>query len=395
MHRRSYLAGLGVGAATLAGCAGAPTNSDDLTDDQSAKDVFQLGPDFSEPRWADSAMPTDAAGYVARFGSRDELRWLVDTGSTPDDVVAFVEATDFESAAILYLQSAGPNGCYRKLAVEDVTVDDAITATASAVDESEEGTICTQAVTYPAAFVRVTGDDLPSSTRVTLTNGWGTTAEVNADAPLVDPDTLAGGVTPDGDPTAVPAPLICERDGFERHPKYVDDDNVAYGTLTDDSGQPTLALRGRNPGGDAIDDLTFERGERIEFRLHNVSSQYVITGNKHKYNLQLRTEAGWGRFAGRPRNQTGCCIPMRGSANPLARGSGGRSNLPKTGCLRAIHTRMTSGSVPTSSRVATGLPTGAFPTAISACSSITPTNDRGGDRTTDHVSGGSSATISA
>jgi len=333
MHRRSYLAGLGVGAATLAGCADAPTNSDDLTDDQSAKDVFQLGPDFSEPRWADSAMPTDAAGYVARFGSRDELRWLVDTGSTPDDVVAFVEATDFESAAILYLQSAGPNGCYRKLAVEDVTVDDAITATASAVDESEEGTICTQAVTYPAAFVRVTGDDLPSSTRVTLTNGWGTTAEVNADAPLVDPDTLAGGVTPDGDPTAVPAPLICERDGFERHPKYVDDDNVAYGTITDDSGQPTLALRGRNPGGDAIDDLTFERGERIEFRLHNVSSQYVTTGNKHKYNLQLRTEAGWEEIRGTTAEPNRLLYTDEGISQPPGEGFRWSFELTEDGLL--------------------------------------------------------------
>ena len=306
MHRRSYLAGLGVGAATLAGCAGAPTMSDatdpnSTTNDQSTMDdVLQLGTGFSEPRWADAAMPTESAGYVARFESRDELRWLVDDReSTPEGVGDFLDATDFESATVLYVQSVGPNGCYREIAVEDMTVDDdAITLTASAVDTSEEGTICTQAVTYPSAFVRITGDDLPSSTRVTLTNGWGTTAEVDADTPLIDPDTLAGGVRPDGDPPAVPAALDCATEGFDRHPKYVDDDNVAYGTLTDDSEQPTFALRGRNPDGDAVDDLTFERGDEIEFQLYNVSSAYLTTGNKHKYNLQLRTEAGWEEVRG-------------------------------------------------------------------------------------------------
>jgi hypothetical protein len=299
MHRRSYLAGLGVGAATLAGCAGAPTTADNAADGQSAMDsVLQLGDSFSEPRWATATMPTDSVGVVVRFESRDELRWLVDDReSTPEAVVDFLDATDFDSAVILYLQSVGPNGCY-ELAVEDVTIDDdAITATASAVDTSEEGIICTQAITYPSAFARVTGEDLPAATRVTLTNGWGTTAEVDADTPLIDPDSLAGGVQPDGDPPAVPTALDCETEGFERHPEYVDDDSIEYGTLTDDSGSPTFALRAHTPG-DAGDDLTVERGDEIEFRLVNVSSAYLTTGNEYKYNLQLQTEDGWEEVRG-------------------------------------------------------------------------------------------------
>ena len=189
MHRRSYLTGLGVGTTILAGCAGTPTAPDNATasnnttNDQSAiDDVLQLGTDFSEPQWADSAMPTESVGVVARFESRDELRWLVDSESTPAAVGDFLDATDFESATVLYLQSVGPSGCYREIAVEDVTVtDDAITLAASAVDTSEEGTICTQAITYPSAFVRITGKELPAATRVMLTNGWGTTATVDAD----------------------------------------------------------------------------------------------------------------------------------------------------------------------------------------------------------------------
>ena len=294
MHRRSYLAGLSLGTPLLAGCAGAPTDPDDDTADQAATEypVRQLGDSFTEPQWATARQPTESAGVVARFERRDELRWLVDRESTPEEVTSFVDETDFSSATLLYLQSVGPTGCYRELAVDDVAVDDdAITATASAVDTSEEGTLCTQAITYPSAFVRVTGDDLPPATRVTLTNGWGTTAEIDATAPLIDPDTLAGGVQPDGDPPAVPAAIDCATEAFDRHAAYVDDDSIEYGTLTDDSGQPTFALRVRNPG-DAADNLTFERGDEIEFQLRNVSSKHLTTGNEHKYNLQLQTEAG-------------------------------------------------------------------------------------------------------
>jgi len=264
MHRRSYLAGLSLGTLLLAGCAGAPTDPDDDTADQAATEypVRQLGDSFTEPQWATARQPTESAGVVARFERRDELRWLVDRESTPEEVTSFVDETDFSSATLLYLQSVGPTGCYRELAVDDVAVDDdAITATASAVDTSEEGALCTQAVTYPSAFVRVTGDDLPPATRVTLTNGWGTTAEIDATAPLIDPDTLAGGVQPDGDPPAVPAAIDCATEAFDRHAAYVDDDSIEYGTLTDDSGQPTFALRVRNPG-DAADNLTMATHQR-------------------------------------------------------------------------------------------------------------------------------------
>ena len=301
MHRRSYLAGLSLSTLLLAGCAGAPTDPDDETADRSATEytVHQLGDSFTEPQWATAGQPTESAGVVARFESRDELRWLVDDReTTPEAVTAFVDETDFSSATLLYLQSVGPTGCYREIVVDEVVIDDnAITATASAVDTSEEGTFCTQALTYPSAFIRVTGDDLPAATRVTLTNGSGFTAEIDADAPLIDPDTLAGGVQPDGDPPAVPTALDCATEGFDRHPEYVADDSIEYGTLTNDDAAPTFALRARTPG-DAADDLTFERGDEIEFRLVNVSSTYLTTGNEHKYNLHLQTENGWEEVRG-------------------------------------------------------------------------------------------------
>lgn len=302
MHRRSYLAALGAGATALAGCAAVPTGSETSDAPRSAltPTVCQLGDSFTKPRWVESSPPTESAGIVARFERRDQLRWLVDAReTTPESVTAFVDDTDFESASILYLQSVGPTGCYRKLGVENVTATDtAITATASAADTSDTGAICTQAITYPSAFVRVTGDRLPPATRVTLTNGWGTTAEIDAAAPLIAPDTLAGGVVPDGDPPAVPAGLDCETDGFERHPNYAADDPPNYGLLTNDGGEPMSALRAHTPGGDAASDLTVERGDTIEVRLVNVSTASLLTGNKHKYNLQLKTEAGWKEIRG-------------------------------------------------------------------------------------------------
>ena len=114
---------------------------------------------------------------------------------------------------------------------------------------------------------------------------------------MIDPDTLAGGVQPDGDPPAVPAAIDCATEAFDRHAAYVDD-SVAYGTLTDDSGNPMFALRARNPNADVVDNLTFERGDEIDLRLLNVSNASLTTGNKHKYNLQLQTEAGWEEVRG-------------------------------------------------------------------------------------------------
>jgi hypothetical protein len=239
-----------------------------------------------------------SATSPATIPGRPSNRSSTDPGTHPDRVTDFVEATDFDAATILYLQSVGSSTCYNTIEVSNVSVtDESVVATASAVDTSGSNTACGPAITYPSAFVRVPGDDLPEATRVTLTSGYGTTGEVDAGGPLIHPDTLAGGVRPDGDPPAVPAALDCDIEGFERHPAYVDDDTIQYGTLTDDEN-PTFALRARNPDGDAIDDLTFARGDEIEFRLVNVSSEEVFTGSEHKYTLQLKTEAGWTEIRG-------------------------------------------------------------------------------------------------
>ena len=328
MNRRSYLVAAGLGTLSLAGCVGAPAESPDST-------VLQLGPLAPTPQW-DRGDPTESVGYVARFDSRDEMEWLLgELDAQSDRVTEFVDATDFETATVLYIQSVGPNTCYAEIDVTDRSVtDEAVVATASAVDTSEGDVACGEAITYPAALVRVAGDDLPAAARVTLTNGWGTTAELDADGPVVDPANLAGGVRPDGDPPAVPAALNCGTEGFERHADYVDDDAVTYGTLTDDDDSPTFALRVRNPGGEGSDDsLSFERGEEIAFQLVNVSKHSRTTGNEHKYSFQLQTEAGWEEIRGTVDDSYGIAYNDIGFRQPPGEGFEWSFELTERGLL--------------------------------------------------------------
>jgi hypothetical protein len=199
--RRRLLCGVGTaGLLAVAGCLDAPPNSTDgntSTDSPNASAVrdapdgtavLQLDPSFTDPAW--STAPIDDVGYVARYDSRDALESLLDSaGETPDRVTNFVAATDFEAATILYLQSVGSSTCYNTVEVSSVSVtDEAVVATASAVDTGGSNTACGQAITYPSAFVRVPGDDLPEATRVRFTSGYDTTGTVTATDTAADGD---------------------------------------------------------------------------------------------------------------------------------------------------------------------------------------------------------------
>jgi hypothetical protein len=193
----------GVGTASLlavAGCLDAPPDSTDgntSTDSPNASAVrdapdgtavLQLAPSFTDPAW--STAPTEDIGYVARYDTRAATESLLNRpGDTPDHVSDFVAATDFDAATILYLQSVGSSTCYDTIEVSSVSVpDEAVVATASAVDTSGSNTACGQAITYPSAVVRVPGDDLPEATRVRFTSGYGTTGTVTATDTAADGD---------------------------------------------------------------------------------------------------------------------------------------------------------------------------------------------------------------
>jgi hypothetical protein len=139
---------------------------------------------------------------------------------------------------------------------------------------------------------------------LSVTDGWGETAEVSDAAGVLDPDRLPGFVRPDGDPRSVPADFDCPAEGFERHPQVYDGDvNWGSGGGAGAEGGSGLELRvvdpadgdGGSDGGDGSADeaTTFARGDDVRFELTNVAGRERHTGNRQKYNVEVYTEAGW------------------------------------------------------------------------------------------------------
>lgn len=311
VSRRTLLTAGSVGALTLTGCLDADTaeegdppgdDTDGSGDEDVTYDVFQLGPSLSRPDWA--AGDAETVGAVTLLESERKVRTIA-TVDEVDELEAWLEDTDFDESAVLLVETVGPNTCYDELEVSDVGVSPvsvgdesdavaAITGTATAVDTSDETTVCGEAITYPSALVRVTGDDLPPMAAFEITNGWGDTGDVDTIGGAVDPDALPGYVRPPTDPQTVPDALDCEDDEFRRH--WSPDDDVAWGEVRDEDGGPALAMRVQNPqydGDDVTRALKFERGDEVRVSMRNVSDEQVYTGNGNKYSLEVLTADGW------------------------------------------------------------------------------------------------------
>ena len=315
LTRRTTLYGLSTGSVVaLAGCTGDGGPGDDDPDDgngdsdgggdgsDGAADgdlstaVHQVGRALSGPAWD----PETRRGFCTLITDKDDARWLFrDVGT---ETGSFVEETDFEESVLAYAESIGPTTCHSVLAFADVAVEDGtLVANATVESTAEDDEACGEAITYPAALVRVTTDPLPEAIRLSITDGWGDTTEVSGDDGVIDPERLAGYVRPDGDPRTVPAALDCDDESFERHPSIHDGD-VSWGSggsIGDHNGG--LELRVINPayGGDDPDEaLTFERGDDLRIEMTNVSGRTVYVGNHGKYNLEILTEDGWTEIRG-------------------------------------------------------------------------------------------------
>ncbi|WP_137291646.1 hypothetical protein [Natronorubrum halophilum] len=312
-RRRTLLSVGSVGSLALAGCldAGGPDREtatdgtddgtdDDRIDEDVSYDVFQIGP-APRPTWAEG--DGSAPGFVALLES-GELPWMIDDLDAVEGLEEWFTETDFDESVIVFVGTVGSNTCYDEVSVSDVTLSSttvgdgndetvAITGTAAAADASDGMEACGDAVTYPSAFVRVTGDDLPSVAAFEITNAWGETRDVDTTGGVTDPEVLPGYVRPSHDPKAIPGALECADDGFVRH--WSPDDEIAWGDVRDD-GEPTLAMRVQNPQYDGDDErraLEFERGDEVRVSMHNVSGGTVETGNSHKYGLEVLTDDGW------------------------------------------------------------------------------------------------------
>lgn len=254
--------------------------------------VQQAGGALSGPAWDRESR----RGFCVLFTDGDEGRWLFD--DAPEAVGEFVEATDFSSSVLAYVESVGPTTCHDRIAFDDVGVEDGtLVADATVENTAGDDEACGEAITFSGALLRVTADPLPESLRLSMTDGWGETAELTGEEGVRDPDALDGYVRPDGDPRTVPAPLDCEDDAFQRHPPaYSDGVSWGSGGGAGADGGSALELRVVNPasdGDDPAEALTFERGDDVRFELTNVSNREVYVGNHGKYNVEVFTEDGW------------------------------------------------------------------------------------------------------
>ncbi|WP_136716977.1 hypothetical protein [Halorientalis salina] len=100
------------------------------------------------------------------------------------------------------------------------------------------------------------------------------------------PGALSGHVRPDGDPPAVPPALTCEDEGFERlQQSYFSEQSLSWGDTSTEDETPQFALR--------VERLEYDYGETATIEFTNVSDEVQTTGNRHKYSIEVKTEAGW------------------------------------------------------------------------------------------------------
>lgn len=110
--------------------------------------------------------------------SADEVRAAVEDDSLQEDareeVDEFVDATDFDRAAIVLVRAMAPNLCYG-VELEEIDADEeGLTVRARAVDESAADEACAQAIHTPTLLVRaVFEDEVPTDGTITVTDGWG------------------------------------------------------------------------------------------------------------------------------------------------------------------------------------------------------------------------------
>jgi hypothetical protein len=282
----------------LAGCIdstignnGNDSNGDDDPEDAVQYDVFQLGPASSRPLWT---TVEDATGFITLIESEDDPIWMVEDSGEIEGLESWLDETNFEESTIVYVETVGPNTCYSTIGVSGVAVEEGkIVAAARAVDTSEENETCGSAETYPSAFVRVTGPDLPSDVTFTVTDGWDESSEVAADGRYADPENLPGHVRPGGDPAKLEE-FSCDDQDFRR--LQGPGEEAALGDAHEDDDL-TFAMRfhgsqALTAGGDE-GSPTVGRGHEVRITMWNVSTEMQYTGNLHKYSLQVLTMDGW------------------------------------------------------------------------------------------------------
>ncbi len=289
--RRAFLGLAGVGfGVTLAGCLdpaeqGSENGSDGGPITSATHPFVTRG---NRPEWD----AEDAVGRVVLVDSTDRERALFGSYDVSEEraesIREFMADIDYDRERLLFVESAGPDGCHDRLEIADIRFGDGqLRASSTVLDTSEEDVACPAVVSYPSALARLTFEDEPvDSVNVEVTDGWDETATISAavEDPIgPDASSLEGVIRPETEPDPIEA-LECDREDTERHYQGFDDPDLAWGDLERD-GEPAFGLR--------IEHTEYDYGETARIRLTNVADGTEHTGNRAKYNLQAYTEAGW------------------------------------------------------------------------------------------------------
>lgn len=303
MHRRTLLRAAALGGAVgLAGCTaedgpggddGPSTETQTPTPDGGTtlveREVVQYGATSALPEWYDGR--DGPPGQVVVIDDAERADAVLSPGDLPPErretVQQLLAAVDYERDLLVYVQSGGPDTCHSRVDLADLALTGGrLTGTARAVDTSEPGDACGDALTFPAALVRATVDGpRPVTVALEVADGFGQTATVTASVgdPLPDGGDTGAASGPSDDDGRIPA-LDCEDPAFERLPGGSAFGDFADGAVSVD-GERTLAVE--------TDEAAYERGDSLAVTLRNVSDGEVVTGNRHKYALQVLTTAGW------------------------------------------------------------------------------------------------------
>lgn len=171
LTRRSVLATTLV--ATTAGCLARPSPGESTEtggiEDRTESPHTPVGIDeehlFDEPQVVYISRQSDADGLV-----------LPEDGEERASVVAFIDETDYDTEALVYIQSIAPQICYT-LDVGEFAVDEGtLTAHATTPRTAPDDQPCGDAVTSPRALIRLGFTAAPPEDyEITVESGTGET----------------------------------------------------------------------------------------------------------------------------------------------------------------------------------------------------------------------------
>ncbi len=121
-----------------------------------------------------SEATTDDTGVVVSLDTEEEVQVITEDS---ENVERFIELTDFDEDFVYFVESVGPNACYRRLEFGEFVVvanDDGyfLTGQATAVTDSRLD-VCAEVITYPGTLLRVDSEVALSKAEFRITDGWG------------------------------------------------------------------------------------------------------------------------------------------------------------------------------------------------------------------------------